>query len=460
MLAVSAAAEQEGIQPGMSLADARTLYPALAVHQADPAADTAFLGHLARWCRRFTPVVALVAPDGIWLDVTGCARLFRGEAALMAAIEAGIAELRVEARLGLADTPGAAWAIAHYGRSGTIAPPGKARDHIKDLPVAALRIDADAAATCRRLGLDRIAALLPLPSGAIARRFGTAGLTRLRQALGTHPEPLAPLPFRPAFTARMGFAEPIADTGDVKAALELLTARLCTRLAREKLGCRRLVFTVHRVDGSSQSIAAGTSEAVARPEHLTFLVEEHLDTLDAGFGIEKAELRMPVVEPRGEVALRLGDTAEPVALSALIDRIGNRIGFGNVLRFAPADSHIPERAFSAHAAAWSPPAAGTWPELPRPLRLLEHPQPLENVTPEGFSLFGRNQRVRRREGPERIAPEWWWDDPAWRSGPRDYWRIEDGEGRLLWVYRTHDAANAADAAPAPGARWYLHGLFA
>ena len=439
--------------PGMSLADARTLYPALVVEKADPAADAAFLRHLARWCRQFTPVVALAPPDGVMLDIAGCARLFDGEANLMALIGQRLRGFGVEPRLGLADTQGAAWALAHYGTGDAIAEPGRNREAIKHLPVAALRLDAATAATLKRLGLDRISSLLPLPSSAIARRFGRESLNRLRQALGTEPEPLDPLPFRPAYRARMGFPEPIALTDDVRAALEILAARLCRRLDREQFGCRQLVFTIHRVDGSTQTIAAGTSQAVARPEHLTFLIEEHLGDLDAGFGIEKVDLRMPRVEPRGPVALELTRAAEPVALPALVDRIGNRIGFDNVLRFTPADTHIPERAFTAHAAAWCTDAPGDWPDLPRPLRLLRHPEPLERMTPESFSLHGRERRIRRREGPERIAPEWWWDDPQWTSGPRDYWRIEDEEGARLWVYRTPHAALAGQT------RWYLHGVF-
>ena len=452
--AVNTSAEQEGITPGMALADARTLYPGLGVEPADPAADARFLKYLARWCRRFTPVVALAPPDGLYLDVTGCARLFKGEANLMAALETQIADLGIDARLGLADTAGAAWALSHYGESGTIAAPGKAREAIKALPVAALRVDADTSATLKRLGLDRIAALLPLPSAAIARRFGEATLTRLRQALGIVPEPLDPLPFRPAYRAAMGFPEPIALIEDLKAALDILAARLCERLERERLGCRRLVFTIFRVDNSTQAITAGTSQPAARPEHLTFLIEEHLDELDAGFGIERVELRMPVVEPRASVALRLSEAAEPVALPALIDRLGNRLGFDQVLRFTPADTHIPERAFQANAAAYCQPGASTWTKLPRPVRLLERPQQLAEVTPEAFSLHGRVHQIRRREGPERIMPEWWWDDPEWLSGPRDYWCIEDGDGRCLWVYRTPARP------PKPGADWYLHGVFA
>lgn len=452
--AVNAQAEREGVAPGLTLADARTLYPGLATCPVDPAADAAFLNRLARWCRRFTPVVALSPPDGITLDVTGCARLFKGEANLMTALGTGIAALGVEAHIALADTPGAAWAIARYGENGTIAPEGKAREAIRALPVAALRIDADTAATCKRLGLDRIESLFPLASAAITRRFGEATLTRLRQALGIAPEPLDPLPFRPPFQAAMGFPEPIATSNDVKAALDLLTARLCLRLNREQLGCRRLVFTISRVDGSTQSITAGTSQAVARPEHLTFLIEEHLDELDAGFGIERVQLRMPVVEPRAELSLRLSDVAEPVALPALIDRLGNRIGFDNVQRFAPAESHIPERAFTARAAAYCAQETQSWPRLTRPLRLLERPQPLDHMTLESFSLHGRSHDIRHRDGPERIMPEWWWDDPVWQSGPRDYWRIEDADGLNLWVYRTPNTHAR------PGDRWYLHGVFA
>ena len=449
-------AEQAGIAPGMALADARTLSPGLITHPAEPAADAMFLNQLARWCRRFTPVVALEAPDGLYLDVTGCARLYKGEANLMAAIAAETAGLGLTARLGLADTAGAARALAHYGKNGTIAAPGKAREAIQDLSVAALRLDGDTVATLKRLGLNRIGSLYPLASASLAKRFGEATLTRLRQALGIVPEPLDPLPFTPPFVARMGFAEPIALSDDVKAALDILTARLCKRLEREQFGCRRLVFTLHRVDNSSQSITAGTSEPVARPEHLTFLIEEHLDTLDAGFGIERAEVRMPVVEPRSETSLTFSEGARPLALPALLDRLGNRIGFDKVLRFSPAETHIPERAFIAQAAAYAGSGAGCWPKLTRPARLLARPQLLDTVTDDGFTLHGRQHRIVTREGPERITPEWWWDDPAWGLAPRDYWSVADADGRRFWIYRTLKVAHP----PQPHeTRWYLHGLF-
>lgn len=457
--AVNGEAEQAGIAPGMALADARALEPALMTEPIDPRADAALLERLARWCTRFTPMVALDAPDGLFLDITGCARLFRGEANLMRALEARLPTLGMRAACALADTPGAAWALARYGRHegahGPIAPAGRARECLRGLPVAGLRIGADTAAVLARLGLDTIGALYPLPSSALARRFGRTTLERLRQALGAASEPLDMLTFRPPHVARMGFAEPIALTQDVAAALDILTARLCHRLDRERLGCRRIVFTIGRVDGTTQSIVAGTAQPVSRPEHLARLVAEHLDSLDAGFGIEHAWLSMPLVEPREDVALTFADGAVSLALPALLDRLGNRIGFENVRSFTPADTHIPERAFTAHAAAW---AARTgphdWPGPARPVRLLTHPEPLDEVTAQGFRLHGRPHAIAWREGPERIEPDWWWDDPAWRTGPRDYWRICDAQGAYLWIFK------AAPAARGLGPRWFLHGMFA
>jgi protein ImuB len=449
--AVNEAAEQTGIAPGMSLADARALEPGLATERTDPGADARFLRHLARWCTRFTPLVALDPPDGLFLDITGCARLFHGEANLMSALADRLPAVGVRARCALADTAGGAWALARYGDTGTVAPAGRTRDMLRDLPVTGLRLGADTCAVLKRLGLDRIGDLYPLQSAALAKRFGRATLERLRQALGAASEPLDTLSFRPPYVARMGFAEPIALTDDVAAALDILTARLCERLDRERLGCRRIAFTIERVDGTVQSIVAGTSQPVNRPDHLTRLIAEHLDSLDAGFGIERAEVTMPQVEARADAVLSLAEGTVSMALPALLDRLGNRIGFDQVLSFTPADTHIPERAFTAHAASWAVSAQHPWPGAPRPVRLLSHPEPLSDVDADGFSLRGRLHQITWRDGPERITPEWWWDDPAWRSGARDYWRLQDDEGLRLWVFET--------SAHGLGTRWFLHGYF-
>ena len=61
-VAVNGPARRSGVRPGQSLADARSLCPALKAVEADPAADSRLLLHLARWCTRYTPWVAPEAP--------------------------------------------------------------------------------------------------------------------------------------------------------------------------------------------------------------------------------------------------------------------------------------------------------------------------------------------------------------------------------------------------------------
>ena len=121
--ALCARARAAGLAPGMMLADARAMVPALQVQAADPAADVRLLEDLAAWCERYTPYVALdrshehAAGGGLWLDVTGCAHLFGGEAALREDLLARLCRQGLAAAVAIADTPGAAWAVARYGET-------------------------------------------------------------------------------------------------------------------------------------------------------------------------------------------------------------------------------------------------------------------------------------------------------------------------------------------------------
>ena len=101
----------------------------------------------------------------------------------------------------------------------------------------------------------------------------------------------------------------------------------------------------------------------------------------------------------------------------------------------------------------------------RPVRLLPVPEPVEATfaVPDGVPLNFRWRRalhvVRKFEGPERIAPEWWRGE-AERT--RDYFRIEDADGRRYWLFRKGFFGEVVDEAiPVPPvASWYLHGIFA
>jgi protein ImuB len=478
-----------GIAPAMPLADARALVPNLGVRQADPAGDAQTLAQLAAWCGRYTPWAALEAgtppgSGGLWLDVTGCAHLFGGEAALLDDMSQRLRRLGFAARAALADTPGAAWAWTRFGNAGDpVLPPGGARKALAELPVAALRLAPEAVDTLDRLGLRRIGALYDLPRAALTARLGTSVRRRLDQALGALDEPISPR--RPAapFTARLAFPEPVGLPTDIAAALERLLAMLCARLEAAHLGARRLEFTIHRSDGSLDTVGAGASRPSRDPRHLMRLLAPKLECLDpAGpdghSGVEVAVLAVPVVaafqagqhamprigaaraderagEPLRALALK-PRTANDPDLAALADRLAGRLGPGNVRALALRESHWPERAAIMHAVLDGPPPASAAPQdgPPRPLRLLARPEPVEMVgAPERPAAFRWRKfvhEVARAEGPERIAPEWWTTLGKQPDATRDYYRMEDRTGRRFWLFREVDRGPA---------HWFLHGQF-
>jgi protein ImuB len=454
---VNRAAEQAGLAPGMTLADARAVAAHLATAPADAGAQAALLARLARWCGRYTPIAAPAGTDGLFLDITGCAHLFGGEAEMLADMTGRLEAFGFAVAAALADTPGAAWALARYGASGVIAPPGGTARALERLPVGGLRLDRETAASLAHLGLRRIGDLYGIPRGSLAARFGQGTVLLLDRALGHAEEAIGNS--RPTATprARIAFAEPIGARSDIDAALGYLLGELCARLESAGQGARRLELAFHRVDGAAQMLAIGTARPLRDAAALARLFRDRLDKVDPGFGIEAMALTAPAAEPLSPAQAVLDDRRDAAdGVASLVERLGNRFGFERVRRVAPLDSHLPDRAWRGLPADAAPAGIGQdWPRTPpRPPRLFPAPEPVEADAgaaagpPAAFRWRGRRHRVAGAEGPERIAPEWWRDDPAWASGARDYWRIEDETGRRFWLCRT-----------AQPPEWRLHGLF-
>ncbi|MEO1468534.1 MAG: DNA polymerase Y family protein [Pseudomonadota bacterium] len=575
------AATAAGIAPGMGLADARALVPDLATRAAEPERLALFWRALERWAARFSPIVgrdrglvALPAPaapattagDGrapverrvaarrqrhggalaeagaLVIDATGATHLFGGEGAMLEAVVAGLEALGLTATAAMADSRGAAWALAHHG-AGTrtrIVAPGRAREALAGLGPAALRLDRATVEGLEAVGLTRIGDIAGLPRGQLARRFGLEVIRRLDQALGLEPEPVAPTRAAPHFATRLTLAEPIGLTADVVAGLDRLLERLCARLEAEGRGARALTLTARRVDGADQTATIRLARPMRDPMRLRALFEPKVDAIEAGYGIDALRLAAPETEPLNPMQAapamapaaaaygarptdgeaRAVPRASPASaaharareaerLADLVTRIANRIGFENVTRFLPAESHIPERAFLVASAGhaepgdWSAARGGHGPVRPlvlfppepvMPLALAARapapaPDPDPDPAPAGppgagvtanphdvpngapaaprpangaatgprarpphrFRWRGRRLTVLAAEGPERIAPEWWWDDPAWTTGPRDYWRVATAEGPRLWLFHTPAAARPD---------WSVHGTFA
>src|SRR5229473_2034094 len=247
LAAVNPAAASAGLAPGMKLVDALSFLPGLATEAAEPAADAAALNRLAEWCGRYSPWTApdhqSGGADGVKIEITGCAHLWGGEAALVADLARRLARQEIAHHIAFAGSLGAAWALARFAACAdrpALPGPGEERAALAALPVEALRLDPSTASGLRRVGLQRIGELTPMPRDALARRFGEQVARRLDQALGDLPEPLAPLGEAPVRRVRLSFAEPIADPADLARAAERLADDLVARLAREGMGAARL----------------------------------------------------------------------------------------------------------------------------------------------------------------------------------------------------------------------------
>lgn len=467
LAAVDEAALALGLTPGLALADARARVPDLDVVEHDPDADRRALEAIADRCDRFSPTVALDPPDGVTLDIAGCAHLFGGEPGLVAAVRAALNGDGWRARLAAAAGPEAAQALARFGPPGT-----DEATRLRALPVAALRLAPDIETALRRAGLRSVGDLAARPSLPLAARFGEATVAALDRLLGARDSRLVARRTPAPLVLDRRFAEPVATTPAMLRAAEALVAEAARQLAARHQGGRRFALRLYRSDGQRRDLAVETGRPERDPAVVMRLFAERIDSLsdpiDPGFGFDQLRLAVPVVEPLDPGQLRLdGGATADAEVAALIDRLSVRAGRGRFRRLVPRDTHIPEQAVLALPAAEgaAPPAA--WPEPEpgeppaRPVHLFDPPQPIEVVAgvpdgpPQRFRWRRDLHEVVRAEGPERIAAEWW-RRPADRPGlTRDYFRVEDSAGRRFWLFR-HGLYGAEAETPA----WYLHGLFA
>ncbi len=473
LTAVDEAARAQGLTAGMTLSDARARVLDLAVAQADPAADLALLIGLAEACRRFTPALALQAPDGLDLDVTGCAALFGGEARLLMAAGAVVQRAGLRLRSALADTPALAYAAARFGAGGVVES-GRQAAVLAPLPVEALRLEPQGCVVLRQLGFRRIGQLLELPRASLARRLGPEALHRLDEALGARADPLELRLEQPVFRAERRMFEPISEAEQVMQVAGDLAVDLVVQLEGRAVGGRTFALELFRVDGKVKRLCVAASRPLRHPVRIAALFAERLAGLDEGlqadFGFDQLRLTAERTQRLQASATDLLQAhAVPDAMEALADRLTARTG-APALRRAAADRHTPEAAERPVAlgatADWDGADAGVEPprflDTPlRPLRLFRPPQPIAVMAaglPEGpparFTWRRVTRTVVRAEGPERLEPEW--AHPASDPRVRDYYRLEDETGRRYWVFRQGRYDASEPATPVDAAREEIH----
>lgn len=446
----------------MSLADARAICPDLTTRPADLAREAATLSALRRWTGRYAPMVASDGSDGLMADISGVPHLFGGEDALRDDLKARLERAGLHVASAIAGSRGAAHGLARHG--GGVIPDGRLAEGIGHLPISSLRVGHDTVEALNRVGLVHIADLIPLPRAPLTRRFGPGLVLRLDQALGAQSEPVAAEPDAPHFGVRMTLPEPIGLQADVEAGLERLLDRLCDKLAATHRGARRLRLELRRVDHGVAQVEIGLARPMRDPVRIAALFAKGVEGVEAGFGIDAMRLSAPLTEPLAPEQIGNGPAAgHGDALADLLSSVGNRIGFDRVLRLLPATSLIPERSFLLVPAAYSEPEPSehfTGPKRPITLFPPELVTASSGTPPASFRWRRMRFTTLRATGPERITPEWWFDDPAWRSGLRDYWRIETQEGPRLWLFVTPQAGGSGWSTTAAARNWYVQGEFA
>jgi protein ImuB len=469
---VDSRASALGLRLAMSLADARAIRPDLAAVEAEPEQDARTLDAIAAWCERFTPIVAVDAPDGLFLNITGCGHLFGGEAALLSQMVTRLRAQGFGSRAAIAPTPGAAWAMARYGASARVLKNDLLLDQLASLPIQALRLEAASAALLQRLGLKTIAQLADAPRLSFAARAGEAAMLRLDQALGRAPEALTPRRPPPPVFALRRFLEPLFTLDAVEEAVRALCGDVVKKLDRNGAGARRAALHLFGVDGRDRVVEIGISRPERNGAALMRLFTEKLaraaENLDMEFGLEA--LRLDVVQTERQEARACTLVEENAAsveqIGALADVLSARLGPKQVLRPKLKDSHQPEQAGGWRPVLHGPPASlqkepARTPAVHkdgvqrRPLTMFANPQPIEAIAtvPDGPPIRFRWRRVLREvsraEGPERISGDW-----LGGASTRDYYRVEDRDGRRYWLYREGLFGEAALS------RWFVHGLFA
>jgi protein ImuB len=456
--AASAKAQANGIGKGMVVADAKAVFPSLDVIEDEPGRAEELLIEMAEWCIRYTPLVAVDQPDGLILDITGCAHLWGGEQSYLKELMVRLRKAGYQVSIAIADTIGTAWGVARFGQDHQhIIPPDRQKEALLSLPPAALRLDPLVTERMHKLGFYQIHHFIDMPRSVLRRRFGQQLLDRIDQALGQTLEIIQPVqPVRP-YQERLSCMEPIVTATGIQIALRKLLEMLCLRFIKESCGLRAAIFKGYRMDGKIEEIEIVTNRASHHVEHLFRLFELKIQTIEPDLGIEVFVLEATVVEdvdPVQEVLWNTTGSNDHADLMELLDRLAGRVGMDAIHRYLPAEHHWPERSVKVADSLSEQPQTSWRTDRPRPVHLLHHPllidvaAPIPDYAPMLFRYKGNVYNVKKADGPERIEREWWVEQGL----HRDYYCLEDENGSRYWVFRLghYDGDKP---------KWFIHGFF-
>jgi protein ImuB len=347
----------------------------------------------------------------------------------------------------------------------------------QDLPLEVLSAARDHVPTLERIGCRNWGDLRALPRGGVARRFGAGLLEALDCAFGASPESFHWLELPQVFDLNVELASLATTAPELMWSAQRLLSQLQVWLQARHHGVLALelewTLDLRRLNGlslpSHQQLTVRTAQPTQDVFHLRRLVGEHLARATLAAPVN--HLRLRTVETLaldgGSKSLLPEDNVKGERLHQLIERLGVRLGAGNiVVPLAQAD-HRPERmqvwqsaagavnhsnrsSKSSGTSLQAMPCDGIYPPwlLPHPLRLEVHGEKPHYHGP-----------LRLLAGPQRLETGWW---DAQSQGPalRDYFIARSDEAGLLWVFRERLNPRSNPSDEALPVRWYLHGVYA
>ena len=448
----------QGVRPGMSAAEGRAMCSNLICIDQDSPADRKALAALGRWMMRFTPDVAMGwddadenAPIALFLDLTGCERLFGGIAPIVQQVTQSLKDFLIAAKIAVAPTPGAAWAFAFAGNGGSIA----------TLPITSLRLDETILINLHRLGLHRIGDLQKIPREQLLSRFGSSLLLRLDQLTGDRHEPLTKLLHKMPVAAKMEFDAPIESVEEIGLIFEKLLDEILIELTRRHRGIRQLRMILKPDRGWGRPTITRTV-ILSRPHRhrrtLIYLLNCEMERVDCEHGFTRFQLDVPLHEQVADAQTQMFEpqsAEELMELEHLLQRLRARLGEGAVIHPELVESYLPERAWRESSTCV---AAAR--DISRPLTLFRTPVEIRVVSepsdecmgdPRQFNFQSHVYHLTQITGPERIAGEWW----RGHNHTRDYYDVEDEDGQRFWIFRVTREQSKEKIS----ARWFMHGRF-
>lgn len=475
-------AKRSGIKEGISLATAKALIPGLRHSEWDPAGASRMLLRLIPLVYRFSP---FCAPDnevirfldglksgsssvdtpsqlqyGFIFDVTATIRYHKGEDALLEKIIKSFARYGIAARAAIAPSIGAAWGLARFYplRSCAIA---DISAPATELPVRALRIPQSTVNALQQLGIFSIAQLLAVPRRALMTRFGSELTVRVQQFCGELEEAVQwQKPVKP-LRARAVFNQPIASRSDLQSCVLKLLGNITARLGSQKK--RAQLFTVNIKAKDPQggavilkrelSLYSAQSSCSAIQGVLAPLIEALPPMQLVDEVTLTASALTPIIEE--QVACFAEERSAQIAArqdESLLNSLSGRLGEGQITQIQLLPSWLPERSFRHSPLGRKHTVEPLQlPVIDRPSRLLRRPEKVSVVAalpdsaPAQITWHGERMRIIDGEGPERIAPEWWREQP---DQEREYFKVQSEDGRWLWLFRTCGSHE-----------WYVHGMW-